>query len=433
MTTQTADHPHNDEAHRSFGRSVLALEARMTTCEPTFRALRREKLSEQISRQLLSAITQGYYAEGNRLPPERDLADMFQTSRVAVREALMTLAAKGILNVEHGRGSTVNPRTQWNVLDAGLFMLQNGELAFEQLNEVRTILEPEMAALAAERATPEGLTAMAALIAQPHAENVEEHVEFDTSFHLEIAKASQNTVLLILMSSITDLLRESRRRTFQVAGELERAWECHRQVYDAIAAHDPVAARQAMADHMVQVREALMTLAAKGILNVEHGRGSTVNPRMHWNVLDAGLFMLQNGELAFEQLNEVRTILEPEMAALAAERATPAGLTAMAALIAQPHAENVEEHVEFDTSFHLEIAKASQNTVLLILMSSITDLLRESRRRTFQVAGELERAWACHRQVYDAIAAHDPVAARQAMADHMVQVREATARYQAAE
>ncbi|MFZ1238182.1 MAG: FadR/GntR family transcriptional regulator [Anaerolineae bacterium] len=256
MTTQTADHPHNDEAHRSFGRSVLALEARMTTREPAFRALRREKLSEQISRQLLSAITQGYYAEGNRLPPERDLADMFQTSRVAVREALMTLAAKGILNVEHGRGSTVNPRTHWNVLDAGLFMLQNGELAFEQLNEVRTILEPEMAALAAERATPAGLTAMAALIAQPHAENVEEHVEFDTSFHLEIAKASQNTVLLILMSSITDLLRESRRRTFQVAGELERAWECHRQVYDAIAAHDPVAARQAMADHMVQVREA---------------------------------------------------------------------------------------------------------------------------------------------------------------------------------
>ncbi|MFZ1630196.1 MAG: FCD domain-containing protein, partial [Anaerolineae bacterium] len=70
---------------------------------------------------------------------------------------------------------------------------------------------------------------------------------------------------------------------------------------------------------------------------------------------------------------------------------------------------------------------------LLILMSSITDLLRESRRRTFQVAGELERAWECPRQVYDAIDAPDPVAARQAMADHMVQVREATARYQAAE
>ena len=126
----------------------------MTAREPAFQALRREKLSEQISRQLLTAITSGYYREGDRLPPERDLAEMFQASRVAVREALMSLAAKGILNAAQGRGSTINPRAQWNVLDAGLFMLENGELAFDQLNEVRRILDPEMAALAAERATP---------------------------------------------------------------------------------------------------------------------------------------------------------------------------------------------------------------------------------------------------------------------------------------
>lgn len=228
----------------------------MPTREHAFQALRREKLSEQISRQLLAAITSDYYREGDRLPPERDLADMFQASRVAVREALMTLAAKGILTVEQGRGSTVNPRAQWNVLDAGLFMLQNGELAFDQLNEARQILEPEMAALAAVHATPEQLQAMAACITHPVPDSVDQHVEYDTSFHLAIAQATHNTVLLILMSSITDLLRESRRRTFQVKGELERAWECHREVYAAIAAHDPARAREAMAEHMQQVRQA---------------------------------------------------------------------------------------------------------------------------------------------------------------------------------
>lgn len=228
----------------------------MPTREPAFQALRREKLSEQISRQLLAAITSDYYREGDRLPPERDLAEMFQASRVAVREALMTLAAKGILTVEQGRGSTVNPRAQWNVLDAGLFMLQNGQLAFDQLNEVRQILEPEMAALAAERATPEHLQAIAACITHPVPDSVEQHVEYDTSFHLAIAQATHNTVLLILMSSITDLLRESRRRTFQVEGELERAWACHREVYAAIAAHDPEEARRSMAEHMDQVRQA---------------------------------------------------------------------------------------------------------------------------------------------------------------------------------
>lgn len=228
----------------------------MAVREPAFQALRREKLSEQISRQLLAAITSGFYREGDRLPPERDLAEMFQASRVAVREALMSLAAKGILNAAQGRGSTINPRAQWNVLDAGLFMLENGELAFDQLNEVRRILEPEMAALAAERATPAVIEALAAYFTRPLAENVEQHVEDDTSFHLAIAQATQNTVLLILMSSITDLLRESRRRTFRVAGELQRAWECHREVYMAIAAHDPTAAREAMTRHMDQVRQA---------------------------------------------------------------------------------------------------------------------------------------------------------------------------------
>ncbi len=228
----------------------------MPTREPAFQALRREKLSEQISRQLLAAITSDYYREGDRLPPERDLADMFQASRVAVREALMALATKGILTVEQGRGSTVNPRSQWNVLDAGLFMLQNGELAFDQLNEVRRVLEPEMAAMAAQRATPELLQEMAAFMTHPAPDSVEQHVEYDTSFHLAIAQATQNTVLLILMSSITELLRESRRRTFRVEGELERAWECHRQIYAAIAAHDPDDARRAMAEHMEQVRQA---------------------------------------------------------------------------------------------------------------------------------------------------------------------------------
>ena len=69
----------------------------MPTREPAFQALRRERLSEQISRQLLAAITSDHYREGDRLPPERDLADIFQASRVAVREALMALATKGSL------------------------------------------------------------------------------------------------------------------------------------------------------------------------------------------------------------------------------------------------------------------------------------------------------------------------------------------------
>ncbi|QLQ08607.1 MAG: FadR family transcriptional regulator [Anaerolineae bacterium] len=110
-------------------------------------------MSEQISRQLLAAITSDHYREGDRLPPERDLADMFQASRVAVREALMSLAAKGILTVEQGRGSTVNPRPVECARCRPVHAAER-RAGFRPANEVRQILEPEMAALAA-RATPE--------------------------------------------------------------------------------------------------------------------------------------------------------------------------------------------------------------------------------------------------------------------------------------
>ena len=234
----------------------------MSTQEPAFQSLRRENLSEQISRQLLVAIAQGYYVAGDRLPPERELAERFQASRVAVREAIKLLSAKGIMTAVQGRGTTINPREQWNVLDPELFMLQSGEIAFEQLNEMRRIFEPEMAALAAERATVESIEIMRAYIEHPLEDEVEQHVDYDTGFHLEIAKATQNTVLLIVMSSITALLRESRRRTFLVPNEIEHSRACHREIFEAIERHDPHEARLAMAHHMEQVQRAIARYVA---------------------------------------------------------------------------------------------------------------------------------------------------------------------------
>ena len=76
-------------------------------------------------------------------------------------------------------------------------------------------------------------------------------------FHLELAKAAKNTVLLIVMSSINELLRESRRRADVVPGELEKAWQYHQDIYAAIERRDSAAARQLMTQHMGQVAGAL--------------------------------------------------------------------------------------------------------------------------------------------------------------------------------
>ena len=82
--------------------------------KPPFQSVQSAKLSDQISRQLLETIVSGHYRPGDLLPAERDLASMFDVSRVVVREALTSLTEKGIISVRQGRGATVNSTENWN-------------------------------------------------------------------------------------------------------------------------------------------------------------------------------------------------------------------------------------------------------------------------------------------------------------------------------
>ena len=229
----------------------------MTTPIYLFQVVQNEKLSERISHQLLQSIASGHYRPGDLLPPERDLAIAFQVSRVAVREALGSLGAKGILSVRQGRGTTVNPVEMWNTLDPEVLMLLQGDRVFDKLIEMRSILEPELAALAATNITPAEIEEMRLISDLPETDTMEQHVERDTAFHVSIARATHNPVLLIVFSSISDLLRESRRRTFSVPGAIVEARHWHHAIFDAIEKQDAEAARQAMAAHLGQVGNAL--------------------------------------------------------------------------------------------------------------------------------------------------------------------------------
>jgi GntR family transcriptional regulator, transcriptional repressor for pyruvate dehydrogenase complex len=228
------------------------------TAEPRFQSLQSEKLGEQISRQLLENIINGSYQAGDRLPPERELAVIFDVSRVVVREALGALQAWGIISVRHGRGATVNPIDEWNTLDPQVLLLLHSDEAIHQLMETRRIIEPEMAALAAERITDAELEILRATKDLPETDTMEEHVERDINFHLQIAKATHNPVLLMVLTSTSDLLREGRRRIFTVPGELAKARYWHQAIFEAIERRDSEAARAAMANHTEQVRQGLL-------------------------------------------------------------------------------------------------------------------------------------------------------------------------------
>jgi DNA-binding FadR family transcriptional regulator len=240
---------------------------KMKPSPPLFQAVQSERLSEQISRQLLETIISGHYQEGDQLPSERDLADMFGVSRAAVREALRSLSGKGIVSIRQGRGTSVNPVDEWNSLDPDVLMLMHGNEVFAQLIEVRQIIEPELAALATQNITPDELKGLSLASDLPEQDTIEEHVERDAAFHLQIAKASRNQVLLIVLTSISPLLRESRRRTFVVPGELAKARECHQAIYTAIESGNAEAAREEMAKHIRQVESALSKYSSKGVIN----------------------------------------------------------------------------------------------------------------------------------------------------------------------
>jgi GntR family transcriptional repressor for pyruvate dehydrogenase complex len=168
------------------------------------------------------------------------------------------LQAWGIISVRHGRGATVNPIDEWNTLDPQVLLLLHSDEAIHQLMETRRIIEPEMAALAAERITDAELELLRAHKDLPETDSMEEHVERDINFHLQIAKATHNPVLLMVLTSTSDLLREGRRRIFMVPGELAKARDWHQAIFEAIERRDPEGARAAMANHTEQVRQGLL-------------------------------------------------------------------------------------------------------------------------------------------------------------------------------
>ena len=223
----------------------------------TFRTVDRTKVSDQISGQLLEQIVSGEYAPGTQLPSERDIAELTGVSRVAVREGIGSLVARGIVSVKQGRGTIVNPVDEWNTLDPTTLLLIHGENAIVHLMEFRMLFEPEIAAMAAERITQEEIEALQKLSELPEDDTIEQHAQRDTTFHLYIAKVSDNPVLLMVMTSVQELMNVNRRKAFVVPGALAQARYWHQKIFQAIADHDPQAARQAMIEHMNQVLDAL--------------------------------------------------------------------------------------------------------------------------------------------------------------------------------
>src|SRR5271170_467914 len=224
--------------------------------KPLYRTVRSSRLFEQIVQQVEDSILSGQLKPGDQLPAERDLAQSFGVSRTAVREAVKTLREKGLVEAYSGRGTFVtNGNSQAIRQSLDLMIRINKQEGLANLAELRLVLEPEIAALAALRIEEQLVATMreAVGVMERNLHDPDAYVEADLDFHLALAEAAGNPLILSLLDSIVVLLREQRSRIFDVDGGPERGQFHHKSILATIEKRDPDAARAAMRAHLQQV------------------------------------------------------------------------------------------------------------------------------------------------------------------------------------
>ena len=223
-----------------------------------YKVVRSSRLYEQIVQQVEESIHKGTLKAGQQLPAERELAQQFGVSRTAVREAVKALHEKGLVEAYPGRGTFITEGTPYSMRQSLDRMLKVGQPeGSAYLAEVREILEPEIASLAATRVDAEDLASMREQIAimDTARKDPDAFIEADLDFHLALAEAAANPLILSLIDSIVGLLREQRMGIFHVEGGPERGQYHHKRIMEAIEHRDPLGARDAMRAHLRQVRE----------------------------------------------------------------------------------------------------------------------------------------------------------------------------------
>jgi GntR family transcriptional repressor for pyruvate dehydrogenase complex len=223
-----------------------------------YKAIQAERLYEQVVEQIEERILSGDLHTGDQLPSERQLAEQLNVSRTVVREAVKALSQKGLVEIRTGRGTFIKDGTPEAVRHSlNLMMRFEQDAGPHWLVEVREIIEPEIAALAASRINEKRLLTLKEAIAEMDAslDRIEDYIAADLKFHSALAEATDNPLILKLVDTIVDLLQEQRAKIGVTTNGPLRAQIHHKQIFEAIERRDPESARREMRAHLQQVRE----------------------------------------------------------------------------------------------------------------------------------------------------------------------------------
>ena len=225
--------------------------------------VRRKSVYEDIVLQIQGMIDRGELAVGDRLPPERRLAEMFSVSRNTVREAIRALSEQGQLESRQGSGTYVSEPSE----DSGDFAasfagaILRGQPALKEIFEVRKLMEPEIAGLAARNASPGDITRLEAILAEQEqaVAKGETGGTHDQQLHAALADASGNSVMRALVKALHDELYVSRVAGLQSQARQHASLKAHRAIVQAVKQGHIIQAEKAMREHLDEVESIVFT------------------------------------------------------------------------------------------------------------------------------------------------------------------------------
>jgi GntR family transcriptional regulator, transcriptional repressor for pyruvate dehydrogenase complex len=232
------------------------------SAKPQFEAIRKNKVYEEVALQLERLILKKLHP-GDKLPAERELADMLKVSRGSIRDAIRSLELMGLVEPRQGVGTVVCEVSAESLISPLTGLLVRQEQHISELLDFRKMLEPGLAARAASHASAEEIAELESILARQEEKinRGELAIDEDSEFHYNVAVASNNSVVLKLLDILMDLLRETRERSLQMKGRPQKSLMGHRRILAAIKRHDTEGAKVAMRRHIEDVEKIVLNEA----------------------------------------------------------------------------------------------------------------------------------------------------------------------------
>jgi GntR family transcriptional repressor for pyruvate dehydrogenase complex len=219
--------------------------------------IKKTRVAEEVADRIRTLILDGTFPQGQPLPSERLLTEQFGVSRGSIRDAFRMLEMIGLLETRHGRGTFPHELTVDRLVQPLASVMAYQQDLQEELMDVRRMFEPAVARAAATRLTEEDLTDLQRILdAQRRKLKAgQSAIVEDTAFHAALARSTRNRVIVSLMSTLNDLLVESRTSSLKQEGRPVKSIEGHEAVVAALRRRDAEGAARAMYEHIDQIAD----------------------------------------------------------------------------------------------------------------------------------------------------------------------------------